>query len=667
MNDDFERAFQSAEQPVMITPDRIIRADEGMSDFDRAMSDAARASMQPRTINAPVETQRVRTTLSGLTLGFADELEAAARSMFESGRSYEEIRNDIRDRVKAYQAQNPGEAFTLEMLGAAAPTVAALFIPGGQPVAAARTAGALQTAKTLAGRGAIEGGLAAYGTGEQGVIEDIARVPTGAALGAGFGATTGPLMQKGGELTSNFTNWVRSKMGDRLSGPVEAEVRRLVNETGLTPDEVIMQVQNGQLMTENETLIKSLRAYTARGGEPGAAITGTIQRRAEETRSRAMDRLQQGLAPSAEDNVYRSVKMSEDAFKQKQSRAYTDIFKNKQEVSQETTDILSEAMVRLPDARNVMDNIYKARGNLVPFYKVADDGSIRIVRQPTVEDAELIRRALAEQASDAFKAGRGSIGEPLSDLETRLRSRLDAESPELSQTRQNWRYLNTARDAFKLGRSSLGKNADEIEVEFQRLVDSGDEGAVKAFRAGVMDSIRNKARRSPGIFQRMADENSQEGTILRIVYPEDQIDDVIRNVSTAGKAQRVKQKVLDGSPTSQDIAAGQRIGDYVSAGDVTSALAGDIRSMARVGSNLIRGISPELTEKQRMQVVDIVMSEDPDVLRRAFFDESAIGRLQAMVSRIIGTTMTGAQIGGMRQAGEFGGNMGILDFATQEQ
>lgn len=615
-----------------------------------------------------VEPQKTRAFFQGVTLGFADEIEAMARSALLGQGDYEQIRNEIRQKINAYQQANPGEAITMEIIGAIAPTAAALLIPGGQGAGAANIArlGGLAGAKQVAKVGALEGGVAAYGTGQEGLYEDLLRVPTGAALGAGGGVLLKPVMDFAGNLVSGLTDTARSMFGNKAGSAVQAEVNRLADETLRTPEEIVADLMSGRLMSENETLIKSLRAYMAKGGEAGAKITQRIPERAAQTRQEALGMLQEGLTPGITDNVFAAAKQSEKAFKSAQSADYNRIFQSGAAVSKDVTDTMSEALVRLPNAQEALNKVYKARGNLVPFFKFDNTGKMQIVRQPTVEDAELVRRAIDEATTKAFKEGEGAVGEALSPLERQLRKLLDEEFPDLANVRSNWRQLNTARDAFKLGRQSMGKSADEIEFEFQQLVDANDVGAIRTFRAGFMDALRNKARRSPGLFERLGNENTSEGALLRVIFPEDQIDDVVRAVQTAGQSQRVKQKTMDASPTSIDLGAQARIGDYVSAGDVQGAIAGNPRDIVRVGTGIVRAMSPDLTDKQRSEVVDIIMTDNPDVLRRALLDDTAFGELQRQISKVVSAVSQGAQRGVRIQAGEQGGEFSPLTNAILE-
>ena len=76
--------------------------------------------------------EMARTVAQGVTLGFADEIEAGARSLF-SDRGYKDIRNEVRQNTRDYRTDNPGEALALEMAGG-------VVIPGGIARTAFKTA-----------------------------------------------------------------------------------------------------------------------------------------------------------------------------------------------------------------------------------------------------------------------------------------------------------------------------------------------------------------------------------------------------------------------------------------------------------------------------------------------------------------------------------------------
>ena len=121
-----------------------------------------------------IETARGRAIAQGLTLGFADEIEAAVDAM-TSEQLYSERIKEIRQEQADYSFMNPGEALGLEALGA---------IPTGFGVA-----GGLAKAgvKSIAKQGAVEGSVYGVGSGES--FE-------GRVLGGVFGGLAGMTLGK---------------------------------------------------------------------------------------------------------------------------------------------------------------------------------------------------------------------------------------------------------------------------------------------------------------------------------------------------------------------------------------------------------------------------------------------------------------------------------------
>ena len=613
-----------------------------------------RAMANPVMAKPEVEDEKFRTAMQGATLGFADEIEGFARSMVDK-RPYEEIRDEIRKKVNAYQKANPTEALSLEVLGALAPTAVAYMV-GGPMGGSAQTASLWQKAKPLMKIGAVEGAGAAYGPGQEGVVEDLARVPFGAGMGTVASGLTTPLIHGGGVVIDKLVGKARQLFGDKGSSAVMTEIQRLAESTGRTSDEIVDAIANGEIMAENATLEATVRAYKAEMGEAGAKISETMPRRRAETREKAMTGLQSELAPgTGTDNVYKAVQMSDDMAKAQERKLYSHVFKDSPQLTPEIVDSVSEALRRLPNAKEALDEIYTAKGGLVPFYKIDKSGSIKIVRMPTLEDAEIVRRVVDESTSAAYKGGKGALGEPLSDLGGTLRNQLDEFSPTLKATRQNASTIRKARDAFKLGRTAISKNVDEIAYEFEKMSKSptlDNQAIMRSFRAGFMDSIRNAARRRPNLFQKMAQEGTQEHDMLRVVFPEQSVDEVLDKVRIAGQSQQAYQRVMFGSPTAPQEKASSLIGTG------TRAMQGDPMAQIEMASALISKMRPSLTQGQKADVVDILLSEDPDFVRKALIDDTAMAKLQEKISRLFDMTAKGVGGASAIQAGEEGGNIG---------
>jgi hypothetical protein len=287
---------------------------------------------------------------------------------------------------------------------------------------------------------------------------------------------------------------------------------------------------------------------------------------------------------------------------------------------------------------------------------------------PTLEDAEIVRRGLAESTSGAFKTGKGGLGEPLGALETKLRTQLDEFSPSLQATRQNASNIRGARDAYKLGRGSLSKNVDELAVDMERLIGTSptiaSDAKLKAFRAGAMNALRDKIRKMPTYLGRVADEGSHENQMMRTIFPEDKIDDLLGKAKIAGQSQTAKQRVLGGSPTAPQ----QKASDLLGTGGMAArASQGDPVAQLALASDLIKQMRPDMTPKQKDALVDLLLSEDPDFVRKALMNESGMAKLQQKVGQLGSALSRGAERGATFEAGREGGELdtGLLNLFTQ--
>jgi hypothetical protein len=177
----------------------------------------------------------VRGAGQGLSFGFADEAEAAARAAYyramgdkrNYGDIYDQELNNARARNTAASSQHPwwyygGEAAGtvavpggLERAGLESATSAA--IRAGEPLARVARAGAKE--------GALYGGLYGTGTSEGGVENRVAGGLGGAAIGAGAGAVAPVLIDAG---TAAVNDYVVPQINS-VRRPAYEAARRIVN------------------------------------------------------------------------------------------------------------------------------------------------------------------------------------------------------------------------------------------------------------------------------------------------------------------------------------------------------------------------------------------------------------------------------------------------------
>lgn len=622
------------------------------------LTDAEVDALIKKLQGGDIDKAQVRSFFQGLTFGFSDEIEAGARSIFSE--TYDEAVGEIRGKLSDYQEAFPIESTAYEVGGAIVPAIAATVLTGG--AAAPAVGGSLaRTGGRLALIGGAEGAATALGTSEGDVSERIKNVPLGFAGGAAFGpigAASGKVI---GMASNKVLDFARRTSGKRGATVVEQELLRMANDTGLTTDEIVGRIAAGETMSDNRTLHINVRALMAQGGLPEKQIRETLPARAKRKRLEALSGVKSGLSTTTDENVLRATRMNEADWKQTQTDGYKKVFDQADDISQDLSDVTLGAVKQLPDAMTDINNIYTAK-KLVPLFKQLDNGSIEYARLPTLEDAEIIRRTIFEAKGKAYRAGSGGLGEALGDVESALRTSIDNFSPELGSVRAGYKKMMGARTQFEEGRKAFNSPPEQLEITFNKLLESGNDVDIQAFREGVMAKINDKMSRNgrKAFLGKMSDPESLEGKLFTSVFPPEQQAKVLRQLELSGTTQATSEVVIGGPTTALTDAALKQQNKGISVGEMVGAtLTPNVRDIAAVGVKLIQDLAPNLTEAQRGKIVDVLLSDNPELVRKALTDESAMMAVQKKVAQI----MQGVQASAQRGAAYYGGTQG--EEATQ--
>jgi hypothetical protein len=582
------------------------------------------------------ETQRIRQFAQGATMGTADEAEALVQSQLK-GTKFEDELSAIQKKLSAYKTAYPKEALGYEVSGSLAPAVAlAPFTGGGSVVAGTATAGP-QLLK-LMGMGGLQSGITGAASAEG---DAMSRAKAG---GVGFieGTMVAPVAQQAIKLTGALINGVidatRRRVGDRGAKVVETEINRLATESGLSADEIVERISRGEIMAENATLQDAVRAFARGGGKAATALKDALTRRPPALRTQAMGELQAGLAGDLDTNVLRSYRLGEQELGKLESDLYTGAYRQGGVINKPMLDAASDALKRTPEAGKAINDAYQSATGKKPFWTVTPAGDVNWSRTPTLEDMEIIRRGVASAKNAAFTGGYGEVGKNLGAAENALRGEIDTASLALKTARQTFANNRLASESFDAGRKVFTKSADEIAYDFENLANKST-GAAKAFRAGVMDALRNKSSLGAGktMMQKIDDPASKEGQILRTIFPQDELDSMLATVGRASQSQKAATAILGGSSTAPTVFNQNRIGMNISTEEVAGALSGNIGSYVSLARKALAKSSPNLTDEQRLQVAKVLVSEDPKFVMNALNDQGGIKMLQDRVAQLFGT------------------------------
>jgi hypothetical protein len=568
-----------------------------------------------------------RTFTQGATFGFGDEIEAAIRSMLPEGMGggeYSEIRNKIREELSRYKQQNPGTAITTELVGAIVPSIIATMMTGG--TAAPLTVG------RLAGIGFAEGAASGLGYSES---EDFGGQFADTLQGGGIGTFLNPVVGKGGKFAirkvSDLVDFAKRKLGKLPADAVQAEIQRLIKLTGKNEQQLMMDFMEGRYLSDNKTLQNALKAYVIEGGAAGAEVLSRTASRAKTTKQGAIDALQQRLAPNMDDNVLKGFTRSQEALKKEQGKIYDKIFKNAPDdvITKSIAKDMLEAAKTVPGALENVNKMYAMR-NLVPLFAKNAAGEMRMVRQPTLRDAEMIRRELNDISGKMFREGQGSLGTAVKGKEKALRESIDQSSQPLKRVRADYAKMMSAQESFEEGRKFLRTDISQTEMFLEKL--SGEQ--LKAFKAGAMTALRNQVNRQKTTFSKLADEDSQFGAALRTILggTDDKFDDLIKKLDLAGATSEIAQKVKPGagSPTAQLQRELNNQGTDISAADLLDPTTGFLRA----GLKLLKKDAPELNDAERLKIIQTIFTQEPKVAFKALSDEKLMDKLVRKYSRV---------------------------------
>jgi len=583
------------------------------------------------------DTQRLRTALQGTTFKFADEAEAYLRSL--SGENYDSALKDIRQKIKNYEKSRPVESGLIEASGAIPMALGMSWLTGGAAAPEAAQS-LLPTLARITGAGTAQGAL----TGAGGAEGDAYSRLTGGTIGAATGLVTAPatflgMKAIGGVVLDPMLDFTRRKLGDRGAKIVETEVQRIQQQTGLEPDEIVAKIASGEIMAENPNILGIVRAYASGGGDASRTIREAMTRRPEALRNKTFQQISQELNAGTEPNVLKKFAQSEAERTTARNALYNKAYDEGGVITEEMLNSLTDAMQRSPSAYELINKLSQAQLKTKPFFTMDASGEVTFIRPPTIRDMEIARRGLKADINRKYQSSEGDIAKELQPYEATLRGLIDKSAPAVGEARAQAASDKVTTGAFDAGKKAFGKSPDQVQIEFEQLLSKNPE-AVSAYRAGIMAQLRNKMSMGgrTSMMSNLESAEAKEGQILRIIYPQDKVDDILKLARVASQSQKASGKVLSGSPTAETLMESKNIGMNISPEEISGVFSGNAFTTMRVASKIVQKNAPNLNPEQKQQVARILVSEDPAMVLNALKDQSGMAILQKRLQSL-GNTM----------------------------
>jgi hypothetical protein len=637
-----------------------------------AISDEQAESILNSVLNIdPIQQAKSTATgaLQGAFLEWADETGAYLRSSLEKGemseQAYEQALQELRDFDLKQMQANPVAYFTGKIIGSSiAANVPARYIA---PFATSLR----RLFPALVGEGAVIGGLTGAGSAEEGESR-IERAKSGAIQGAilnpVFYAGINYAKKPAGYLFNKAKEIFRRNVQNLPDEQLSLVIQDMAKTAQVTPDDIVQAVIDGRIPAETNRATTEIAMLVGKQGErPSQIISEAAERRTAEGREEVKETLTKDLFPtSGGANILEEMQDRKDFAQERISKLYDDAFKEGELIDEGPTLLLGElqdVFKRFPDQARSLKKAILADQGVAPFLKFKkvkneQTGETEEIAEwavtPTIEQAEIVRRALKDLAAPIMEGGSKSsiIRGAAREKEKALRKILDDTFPELKLARQEAADMFGAyggtKDfgAFDRGRKALSKDPDAVEIEFEKIVERGLPDEISAYRAGIMSKLKFTLNtpRVGSTIDNLADETSNAGSILRVVYPEDKFDEILRILENTRASQLLGKKQFQQSITSDVL--GER-GKQVGASDVynmTEAVMGNPLAQAQLVMKFLNNrLSGKLSPENMERFAKFLVEEDPEKVRRIF---NSIPSEEDLADRIIKTIRRNATLSG---------------------
>ena len=597
----------------------------------------------------------------GATLNFSDEIYAGVKAGAFSGPKYEEELRKVRESFKAYEEQFPKSSMAGEITGVVGTSIlpGSLAVRGGQ---ALNTGSKILNAGKNLGIGSAVGGseavVAGVGDSENkadyiGSGEALKDLGFGMALGAGGYVVTSAVAKP---LTL-FKDYIVRKHGKKASKVVEQNLQRIVEDTGMSMTDVIGRIANGEIIAEMNATTRALtRALRTKGAGTRTQkfIEQEATKRSKAGREAGALELGQGLSPGYSDDIYGEFDKANKLNKQKTSTAYAQA-PGQTNAHPEVNAIVQDILLKQPELADEVLKIARAKGT-EPLFKIQKNGKFTFRKSgATVDEAETIYRTMRNETTGLFKNNKGERGDILQKEYENLKESIDNYYPNVTKARQMSFVQKKSAEAFKYGQGIWSKKPNEVRAFLRELNETFTNETeltevISSLRAGAMDDlgVRSGKVSKKSMFTNLADEENNMNKILREIYPDDQLQNVLAQLDRTVNSQTLETAVKGNSQTADILSGVKRLDQGNLVGDGLQAVSGDPMAVLRIAKQIGSKAMEGLSEKNQFELAQLLLESKPDIVKRALTTTGGVEELANAIEVLAQKIkMTGAGTAGV--------------------
>jgi len=582
---------------------------------------------------------RARLAATGLLFNWADEAIAGVKALSPNV-TYDEALEEERAELKS--ARSKDGSLKYEIGGAIIPAVGTTIasMVGAPFTGGTSLAASVPMWARLLGIGATQGFVMGAGGSEREGVARLVDTPTSTLTGAIANPAFAGLSKVAQMALAPVIDGVRRTLTGKVGKKVEDELLRLIQASDLSPEEFITRVRAGEILPEmSEEAAKFVAGFANKSGPGSGIIRDAIVGRKNKFINELYESLQNDLAPDSQGgNIFKTFSDDSEKLLKAEDNAYDVIWDS---TAGQTFKEIDDTVLSLANAsrnsRNIINKKLDENG-LKPIFKMVGKGekqTLQLTRSLSLKEGELVKRAFMDAKIDS-KVSKPDKSKTMKVYEKQIMEVLDGLSPELQATRKNWAMIEGSVKQFEVGQRifSPKTNPEEFSIMFNRLLEAGNEDAIAALRAGAASALKLKSGgpQKVSMINKLADDpltnmSKNEQQILQALYPGEKLDDIITKINLTSGAIKAEGNIFKGSPTAGREGAANRVGLGQTVADVGRVVASnglDIGATANIVTRIFGGKKPPFTDEQFEQIAKLVVSEDPELLRRAMTDDTQI-------------------------------------------
>lgn len=587
-------------------------ADMPRADFDKKIGIQ---SYQPSAVDY------TRAAAQGLTFNFADEGEAAVRSL--GGADYDASLGEIRGANERFKKERPTEALLTEIAG----SIPTAFI-GGVP----------NTIGKAALAGLTYGGLSGLGSGE-GAGDRLAKGAGGAAIGGASGGALSGLLAGATRIPGAIQagkNFVQSGISDmQPQNKAMALVMDAMNADQINAASIQSRLQHakktGLPLTALDVASKDIGGNRAIGSNlegladaaanmpgKGASMAGQVASRQQSQRKRISQALDEALGKGDVYDVTDDILAKID---EKAGPAYEKAYANEEAIN---TPKLNRLLERPAAKSAIKDAVLKAKNEGVDLgpMDMFEGEKTGYLEGFNTRTFDYIKRSLDDMIERSGKNQFGKLnndGRILTQLKSEILKEVDKANPDFASARKIYGDQASRKTALDAGRDFMSMDREEISRLWQGAGDAERASFASGVRRAVQDHI-----------DRLGDNADAVGRIwkedirgkLRPIFPNEK---AYREFSKKMELERrmaiINNRLTRGSQTNPRTTYQAKIneGPEVSSSKIlrgmtspaSAALEGAVTLMSSQLQKRIKNMNPETAH----EIMKILLSNDPKKIR----------------------------------------------------